>query len=150
MARDDWGASWSRDGERLVFLSDRDGAQRMYVMAARGGDAKRVTTEAAARAVEEQPRWSPDGATLGYLRGEGTALSVVVVDVARGTTRTITPAGQADHDFAWSPDGAHLAVIRHGDPKARAAATITFVRVSDGVAIASVATDATLVRWIAP
>lgn len=146
--RDDWNPAWSPDGKTLAFLSDRDGSQRAYLMAS--GGAIRLTAETAAEAVEDQPRWSPDGKTLAYLRGLGTSLTVVVVDVTTGKARTLTPTGAADLDFAWSPEGSHLAVIRHADGDPRGAATIVFVRVSDGAAVATDDTDASQVRWIAP
>lgn len=148
--RDDWGAAWSPDGKTLAFLSDRDGAPRLYRMAPDGGAATRMTTEAAEKAVEDQPRWSPDGTTLAFLRGEGPALSVELVDVATGKVRSLTPAGASDLDFAWSPTGSHLAIIRHPDRKPTTSATITFVRVSDGLPIATDDTDGTQVRWVKP
>lgn len=148
--RDDWSVAWSPDGTRLVFLSDRDSAQRVYVMAPDGTGLARLTAETAPDVVEEQPRWSPDGKTLAYLRGERASLGVVLVEVATGKARTLTPAGQVDLDYAWSPDGAHLVVVRHPDRNPQSPGAIAFVRVSDGAVLATDDTTSSAVRWIAP
>lgn len=148
--RDDWNVLWSPDGARLAFLSDRDRAQRLYTMAADGSDVKRVTPETANDVVEDQPRWSPDGKTLAYLRGQRASLGIVLVDVATGKERTVTPPGQVDLDYAWSPDGAHLVVVRHPDRNPQSPGAIAFVRVADGKVLATDDTASAAVRWIAP
>src|SRR6266542_4396272 len=49
---------WSPDGASLAFLSDRDGPAQLYVMPARGGETRRLTSPAR----EAGPAcWSPDG-----------------------------------------------------------------------------------------
>ena len=39
----DWYPSWSPDGKRIVFSSDRDGASDIYVMGANGGNQQNLT-----------------------------------------------------------------------------------------------------------
>ena len=48
--------SWSPDGEKIVFCSDRDGNYEIYVMNADGSEQKRLTVNPAA---DKDPCWSP-------------------------------------------------------------------------------------------
>ncbi|MCD6291570.1 MAG: PD40 domain-containing protein [Anaerolineae bacterium] len=50
--------SWSPDGKRIAFVSDRDGNHEIYVMNADGSDQRRLTNHPAD---DVRPRWSPDG-----------------------------------------------------------------------------------------
>lgn len=59
---DDVGPVWSPDGRTLAFSSNREnGVNGIWVITAEGGDARRVTTQAAFG-----PRWSPDGQDIVY------------------------------------------------------------------------------------
>ena len=64
---------FSPDGSRIVFTSDRDGGQNVWVMAADGSDTTQISRGAANRA--ESPEWTPDGdyvvASIGGFRGGG-------------------------------------------------------------------------------
>lgn len=55
---------WSPNGQRLAFVSDRDGTRQLYVMPLDGGDAVRLTDHPVGA---ENPRWSPDGRRLAYI-----------------------------------------------------------------------------------
>ncbi|MEZ4769766.1 MAG: hypothetical protein R2844_15210 [Caldilineales bacterium] len=52
---------WSPDGERIVFMSERDGNRELYVMNADGSNPVRLTDNVGD---DNQPRWSPDGSTI--------------------------------------------------------------------------------------
>ncbi len=53
-----WGVVWSPDGERIAFLSSRDGAPQIYLMDLGGGEAQPVTDREGGCA---NLQWSPDG-----------------------------------------------------------------------------------------
>lgn len=57
----DHAASWSPDGSRLAFLSDRDGADQVWISGP-GGEARRVTSFPLG--VGGEPAWAPDGRRL--------------------------------------------------------------------------------------
>jgi Tol biopolymer transport system component len=59
---DDFHPSWSPDGTRLAFTSERDGNRELYVMNADGSGLSRLTDDPAE---DSQPVWSPSLATPG-------------------------------------------------------------------------------------
>lgn len=75
-AKPDWpfqrdsGPEWSPDGQRLVFISDRDAPAAcsncpldLYVVDAAGGSVQRL----ARPGDEHSPTWSPDGGSIAYV-----------------------------------------------------------------------------------
>jgi Tol biopolymer transport system component len=99
-------ASWSPDGKRIAFVSDRDGNDEVYVMTvsggadAGGGDLIRLTNSPDDNTY---PAWSPDGrclAFVSYLDGN-LGLWVVTVD-GRGLSRLADSADWGSGP-SWSP-----------------------------------------------
>ena len=92
----DTAPSWSRDGQWLYFLSDRDGTSRVWKMPAGGGPAVQLSKT---RAVLAPPMASPDGQWV-YFRSAGIVRvpasggdTQVIVDDARGTAYATTDLG---------------------------------------------------------
>jgi Tol biopolymer transport system component len=97
------GASWSPDGERLLFARRFD----VYVVDADGSDLKRLTRAGVADSYYE-PTWSPDGRRIVF-RSEG-GLHVMRAD-GTGIHR-ITQGGsesRPDHNPSWSASGRWIA-----------------------------------------
>jgi Tol biopolymer transport system component len=103
--------SWSPDGTRLVFYSDRDGDDEIWVAHSDGADPRRVT-EGTGRA--SAPAWSPDGNRFAYVRsldepGDADARSDVWIANADGSDpRQVTDGITVEGIPAWSPDGLRL------------------------------------------
>ena len=96
--------SWSPDGERIAFVSDRNNkADYLYVMDSDGGNLKRLTSDAVSR----DPAWSPDGQKILYVRSKG-GYQLWVMDADGGNRKPLTRAGMNVHP-SWSPDGARIA-----------------------------------------
>jgi Tol biopolymer transport system component len=93
--------SWSPDGSRLAFASDRDGSRNVYTAKPDGSDLRRLTT-----AGGSDPTWSPDGSLIAFSADQG--LYTIHPD-GTGLRRI---ADLAYAVFAWSPDGAKLAFGR--------------------------------------
>jgi TolB protein len=68
----DYAPSWAPDGNRLVFISDRDGFHHVYMMDAGGNDVRSLTPADPADAVDfsqfTNPVWSEDGAYVYSMR----------------------------------------------------------------------------------
>jgi TolB protein len=64
LGHDRRGFSWSPDGARIAFISDRDGTDDLYVMDADGSDVRQLTYGCAAECcgfgwLMDSPLWSP-------------------------------------------------------------------------------------------
>jgi len=83
LASNDMFPQWSHDGRHIVFTSDRDGNDEIYVMDANGGNVRRLTRT---RATERAAVWSPDGKSL-LFHSDGDGPSAVYVMRADGSHR---------------------------------------------------------------
>ena len=89
---------------RVAFVSVRDGAPALYVMAADGSNMTRLTALGSADGYFD---WSPDGTRIVFVGPDANTLSVV--DITAGTVQPILPLGTALHHPVWSPDGGRIA-----------------------------------------
>ncbi len=102
---------FSPDGSRIVFTSDRDGGQNIWIMALDGSDTVQVSKGGANRA--ESPEWLPDGdyvvASLGNFRGGALPkLKVFHVDGGSGIQLVSEPNNLKMIGPAVSPDGRYV------------------------------------------
>ena len=114
----DDGPTFSPDGKRIAFMSQRAGGFEIFVMNADGSDQKQLThmTEQGRGAVA--PAWSPDGKRIAFsTRVPPIAIYVINVD-GTGATKVSDEGGGASNP-AWSPDGRKIAFNsrRSGKPQ---------------------------------
>ena len=95
---------WSPDGNRIAYLSDRDGPG-VYVMQADGAEPTRVAD--AISVGSRHPTWSPDGSLIALQEDGDDGL----LHYADGSGPLQVSAGEGGRATppAWSPDGSRLA-----------------------------------------
>jgi len=107
----------------IVFVSDRDGIEDIYVMLPDGTGVRRVTvTETVAGESRGSwvPAWSPDDKQIVFAsnRDEGGSANLYVVDADGSNLRRLTRHTGFDYTPDWSPDGERIAFMstRDGSP----------------------------------
>ena len=90
----DWFPSWSPDGQRIAFESNRDGPIALYLMDPDGSDVARLTTDNGI--VIGRPTWSPDSTRLAFpCRVEGSNDDICAINADGSNlvrlTRAIPP-----------------------------------------------------------
>ncbi len=94
---------WSRDGESIIFSSDRDGNFELYRYDFESAETTRLTFS---EAEERFPALSPDGRLISYLDG----LHIWALDGTK-MPRRLSPLSLSVHQgYCWSPDGDGLVV----------------------------------------
>jgi Tol biopolymer transport system component/DNA-binding winged helix-turn-helix (wHTH) protein len=125
--------SWSPDGKRIAYATDRAGNLDIWTQSIGGRDPIRVT---ASSEHDWQPAWSPSGEFIAF-RSERQGGGIFVVPAVGGPERRV-----ADFGFKprWSPDGAKILFNGSYQPTVREAPTM-FVVGLDGGAPKSVFSD---------
>ena len=115
---DDQSPSWSPDGKRIAFVSernDRDWNRQIYVMDNDGGNQRNLSNN---DFDEWGPSWSPDGkriAFVSYRETEFPNYDIYVIDTNGDNQRRLTKNRQIDKSPSWSPDGKRIAFVSDRD-----------------------------------
>ena len=104
--------SWSPDGKRIAFASDRDGHGPLifdiYVMDADGGNQQNLTNNPND---DNSPSWSPDGKRITFSSnrdGNFENFDIYVMDADGGNQQRLTNNDFYDAQPSWSPDGKRI------------------------------------------
>ena len=94
------GGSYSPDGRKIVFESDRSGSQQIYVMNVDGTEQHRISFLGGRAAT---PEWSPRGDLIAFTHIAGN-LRIAVMTPQGQEMRYLTDSWQ-DEAPTWSPNG---------------------------------------------
>jgi TolB protein len=93
--------SWSPDGQRIAFVSDRNGNDEVYVINFDGAGLRNLTRNPAR---DGHPAWSRDGRTIGFVSDRGGNRDIYVMNADGNRQRNLTRGlDQQAFGIAWSP-----------------------------------------------
>jgi TolB protein len=104
----DTSPSFSPDGSRIVFNSDRSGSPQLYVMGADGSNPRRITF---AQGRYTTPVWSPTGEFIAFTKQIGSEFHIGVMK-PDGSDERILTSSYLDEGPAWAPNGRVLLFSR--------------------------------------
>ena len=93
-------ASWSPDGQWIVFVSDRAGTRPLETARWRPRSGASTMSDAS----ESQPDWSPDGRSIVF-RSERDGGGLCIVPATGGVEQMVAGFG---YEPRWSPDSAQI------------------------------------------
>ena len=104
--------SWSPDGTRLTFDTDRDDNAEIYVIEVDGSNPTNLTNDPAG---EGWPAWSPDGTKIAFESRRDGDREIYVMDADGGNPTNLTTLVGSDGHPSWSPDGIKIAFHTYRD-----------------------------------
>ena len=106
----DTSPSWSPDGSKIAFASDRSGSgmPQIYIMSSIDGDKEQVNRISFDSSHNDNPAWSPDGNKIAYTSRVGEHFQIKIYDLRDRTTIIFTNGNVHREEPSWSPDGSFL------------------------------------------
>jgi TolB protein len=110
-------------GNRIAFVSERDGNSEIYVMKVDGSGRRNLTRN---RAADSYPAWSPDGKRIAFASARDDPLGrcadlakcnleLYAMNADGSKQRRLTKDGAADAFPAWSADGTKIGFASNRD-----------------------------------
>ncbi len=105
----EYAPTWSPDGLRLAFVSDRDGNPELYWQMVGSTAVVRLTNSPSN---EIDPAWSPDGTRIAYASDQSGTMAIVVASASDGANPvTLTSGPAVASNPVWSPDSRQIAYL---------------------------------------
>jgi TolB protein len=112
---DDWGASASRDGRRIVFTSKRDPDHNneIFIMRSDGSNLHQLT-HTGASVVNEYPSFSPNGKRVVFDSSRGGGVGHIYLMQRDGSNQhRLAESPLSDYAAVFSPNGRKIAFSRY-------------------------------------
>lgn len=109
----DYDASFSPDGQWVIFTSHRSGPARIYRVHPDGSGLEPLTDGSA---FADQGALSPDGKSLAFVSSRAGHADIWVLDLATRALRNVTTHPAGHFRPAWSPNGQWIAFSSDRDP----------------------------------
>lgn len=104
--------TFSPDGTKVAFVSNKDGSPKIYVMDIPKFGAK--STDLHPKLISKKcrenttPSWSPDGKKIAYSAKNAGERQIWIYDVERDTEQQLTDGKGNKESPSWAPDSLHL------------------------------------------
>lgn len=98
----DTAPSFSPDGSRIVFVSNRTGGPQLFIMNSDGSDVRQLTTSGSYNC---SPDWHPFGPWVVYASQTASGFDIRVINTETGFDRRLAGGSGRCEDPDWSPDG---------------------------------------------
>jgi Tol biopolymer transport system component len=105
---DDAEPALSPSGDAVLFVSNRSGTPRLWVMVADGGNQRMVATGSSTFIPERAPAWRPSGDQIAFTSTRTGTSQVFVMPVAGGEAVQVTHEATGAFLPSWSSDGSWL------------------------------------------
>lgn len=96
---------FSPDGERILFISDRDHQPEIYVMDSDGSNQTRLTWS---DSYDLDPVWSPDGEQILFISNRYGPFDIFVMKSDGSDLKRLTDTPSIEMSPVWSPDGSRI------------------------------------------
>ena len=108
------GGVYSPDGSRIAFTATDGGNSDVWVMAADGTGARKLTSDPA---LDLSPSWSPDGKRLAFVSDRAGTPQIYLMNADGSGVRRLTFQGIYNQTPQWSPRGDLLAFTARDERK---------------------------------
>ena len=108
----DGAPSWSPDGQRLVFSTERDGQSDILTMSADGTGRRSLTSTPSE---EGSPSFSPNGRRIAFETNRDGNFEIYAMDAEGHSAARLTDNPATDRSPAWSHDGTHIVFLSDRD-----------------------------------
>ncbi len=108
---DTW-PTWSPDGKRIAFQSDRGGDWDIWVINIDGSGLTNLTNSPDQ---DEHPAWSPDGSQIAFTSKRGGIRDIWLMGTDGSNPVNLTNTHSRDRYPMWSPDGTRIAFNTNRD-----------------------------------
>lgn len=107
-----WDPTWSPDGKKILFASDKNGTVQLYTVKLDGSKLTKITNLPAIRGRSD---WSSDGQYIVTYSGEAWHRELYIMNADGTNMHQLSPSGGNSQGPSFSPDGKWVAFTAYFD-----------------------------------